>query len=218
MIDEDEQWRECIEPQGLLDLIRSRSSPRKLRLVACAYARNVWHLLTDERSRKAVDIAERFADGECAVTELLETHEEAAPVAAMAHQRDPKSPATRAARLAVACTHEDAYTAAYVGTFAWRGTTRRHPEFREQTPIFRELYGNPFIAWRIESGSPNSWGLAPIEMARAIYAERDFLRLPELADLLESRGCCHPELIAHCRELSGHLRGCWALDYILGKE
>lgn len=38
-------------------------SPRKRRLAACAFARSVWPILVDPRSRKAVEVAERSADG-----------------------------------------------------------------------------------------------------------------------------------------------------------
>ena len=49
--------------KGILD-------DRTLRLFACKCVREVWHLLTDKRSRKAVEVAERYAVGEATSEEL----------------------------------------------------------------------------------------------------------------------------------------------------
>ena len=43
---------------------------KTLRLFACKCVREVWHLLTDERSRKAVEVAERYAVGDATDEEL----------------------------------------------------------------------------------------------------------------------------------------------------
>ena len=45
----------------------------------------------------------------------------------------------------------------------------------------------------------------------------DYGGLPVLADALEEAGCTDADLLAHCRSGGGHLRGCWAVDLLLGK-
>jgi hypothetical protein len=42
--------------------------------------------------------------------------------------------------------------------------------------------------------------------------------LAVLADALEEAGCTNPDILGHCRRGGGHVRGCWAIDLLLGKE
>jgi hypothetical protein len=39
-----------------------------------------------------------------------------------------------------------------------------------------------------------------------------------LADALLDAGCADEEMVGHLREPGPHVRGCWAVDVILGKS
>ena len=124
------KFEPCYDPQErygdfsgtILDILKDKRIPAKdriwaatrkgmlddrtLRLFACKCVREVWHLLTDERSRKAVEVAELYAVGEATDEELA-----AAGAAAWAA-------AGAAARAAAWATARDAARAAAWAT-AW---------------------------------------------------------------------------------------------------
>src|SRR5262245_2582537 len=56
-------WANCQDSWRMLAEVRRQGSRRKLRLFFCACCRRIWHLLADERSRNAVQVAELSADG-----------------------------------------------------------------------------------------------------------------------------------------------------------
>ena len=46
----------------------------------------------------------------------------------------------------------------------------------------------------------------------------DRARLAVLSDALEEVGCTDTALLSHLRSPGPHVRGCWALDLVLGKS
>jgi hypothetical protein len=77
--------------------------------------------------------------------------------------------------------------------------------------LLRDLF--PFGPVAVEPGWRTPAVLAP---ARAAYDERRFERLPLLASALEEAGCTSGALLAHLRSGRDHVKGCWAVDLVLG--
>jgi hypothetical protein len=212
------EWLGCTDPQEILFFMWDDVSLRKLRLFAAASCRRVWHLLRDPRSRRAVEEAERYADG-LATREQMDAAYEGARGAHVALLQE-DGPASE---VAVACAVERAAMTPHGGEprlAAWgpaRVIVRRGPdgEAAAQVALLHEVFGNPF---RPTAFKP-AWLTDTVrKLARAIYEQRAFGRLPILADALEEGGCDDVDILAHLRGGGEHALGCWALDLVLGKD
>jgi hypothetical protein len=202
------EWLACTDPQPMLVAVWERLSDRKFRLFGCACCRRIWHLLTDPRSRRAVEAEEQHAEGLIGAAELRVARKAAAdlPGAGMA------VPSGRYCQ-----AQHPASTAAWA-TFAAAGhdrLTRWEAEKQAQADLLRCVAGNPF---RRVSPAP-AWRTALVTaMAQAIHQERQFHELPILADAIAESGCEDGEILAHLRNPGAHAPGCGVLDYILGKS
>ena len=87
-----------------------------------------------------------------------------------------------------------------------------------QTDLIRDIFGNPFRSTPVNPSWLKWNGGVVRKMAEAIYEERRFAELPILADALEDAGCSDSDLLSHCRGAGPHVRGCWVVDLILGKQ
>jgi hypothetical protein len=179
----------------------------------------------DERSRRAVEAAEQFADGVVADGEREAAH--TAAVAAWSERKGESTErmfaslaaalaaggatraAVRGAGLAVKWTADDSHKAAEAAAG------------KEQAAVLRDVVGSPFRPTPVEPSWLTSRVMA---FAQTAYEHRDLpagtldaCRLAILADALADAGCTDPDLLNHLRGPGPHYRGCWAVDLLLGK-
>jgi hypothetical protein len=228
------EWLACTDPWPMLDpdAFGGRSRDRKLRLFACACVRRVWDFLDDPRSRMAVEVAERFADGGATWTELgvafhaawtagrrFAGHTGVAEAAALECAYHDSFAAARNASLAAAeaaawSAHRDAAGAAGVYDALADALAAAQAD---QCALLRELVGNPFRPVNL-SEVVLGWNDATVpRLAGMIYAGPHWDDLPVLADALEEAGCSDAAVLAHCRGGGEHVRGCWVIDLLLAK-
>jgi len=268
----EQEWLSSADPTVMLFYLTrdetgydSKQCPkldRRLRLFACACcSRQVWGLMRGgstcpdcsgsgsiNRGQRAVEIAERYADGQATREELL--------AASTTDSHTVWNSADAAAR------YSSLWSAANAASWS---------EAREkQAALLRDIFGNPFrprafwtLGRLLSSGQTDMtqclhWNSGAITaLARAIYDERRFEDMPVLADALEEAGCTDRGILGHCRDSepcevctvlafcekllgakpeepdpdcsfchgtnwmplrSPHVRGCWVLDLLLGRE
>ena len=201
------EWSTCSDPNPMLEFLRGKISDRKLRLFAVACCRRIWHLLPDERSRRAVEAAEAYADGLISDEQLRIASGEAASVGIGFGIQFGAPNAAHFAALAgqVHCDRCAMSAARAVSQSA---------ESAAQAGLLRCIVGNPLKPITLDPAWLSSTAKA---LASTIYQERAFARLPSFAVCLKSAGCINPDILNHCRQPSEHCRGCWVVDLFLQK-
>jgi hypothetical protein len=206
-------WLKCTGPQRMLDYLRGKASPRKLRLFAYYCCAEWANLGTDD--------------------ELEEEYPPEARSVGLAYQ---------ALRQALAGTLEetvgelidclsDSVWSEYDDAFGRKWDRQRKSSLRKQAvamcALIRELFGNPF---RPVAKSADWLTPVAVALARAAYKgtaskkrrrpvgtlEPD--RLAVLADALEEAGCADADILGHLRGPGPHVRGCFVIDTLLDKK
>jgi hypothetical protein len=205
------EWLACADPKPMLESLRGKASERKLRLFTYACWRQARSRLTSERTKQAleaVEVAERHADGQATLEELVDARMSPWPGI-----NTPDPPLIEAA----ICYYLE------VARFANKKIQRNlHLGWWS---LLRDIIGNPFRPSPPLPAAVLAWNDRTVyRLAQAIYEDRqlpagtlDTARLAILADALLDAGCDDEALIAHCRGAGPHVRGCWAVDLILGK-
>jgi hypothetical protein len=173
---------------------------------------------------KAVEVAERFADGQATVQELDAAHDAAGEVLARATEPDADRGEQVLAQAATYVSHPSAHKAALAARTGLVENlrvvdTEGAGDLRSQCTILRDVLGNPFRPTPAITSAILSWNDGSIpKLAQVIYDDRRFDHLPLLADALETAGCTDLDILAHCREPGEHWRGCWVVDSLLGRN
>ncbi len=213
-------WDEANDHVPMMELVAARTSDRKLRLLLVAMARCVWERMPKGELRDAVSAAELYADGDESLSVVDDCRGRLygwAMSAATEEQRaffnsNDTNPVFTLARLTTYPTKM--LRSLTLSNSNWRGQSSRLGT--RVAELIREVFGNPF---RPVAFSPNWRTDTALTLARQMYDAREFSAAPILADALQDAGCDSDDLLNHLRDTSAtHVRGCWALDLVLGKE
>ncbi len=218
-------WLASSDPQEMLELLDGRASDRKLRLFAVACCRLFSEFLVMEESRRALGLAEEFADNRAGMESLQSAFAEAREIPGkLATKGNYIQSAAAAAASAEADAWQAASRAAYLIYDAAKPLVAKTPDGKVveaypvirdcEVAILRDIFGNPFRQVTLEA----DWGNAGVlyECER-VYEENLFQDLHFLGKQLEGAGLADEDILQHCCSGVTHVKGCWAVDLLLGK-
>src|SRR5262245_28849839 len=192
------EWLACADPKALVRHLGRGASARKLRLFAWACWRRRAEAIRPAARKgllAAVGRVEGWLDGGRAL-----------------------APAERRRWIVAGHAAYNTALATVSALMAASGCSRLGPAEAELCALVPAVFGSPFHAITV----PDPWRAAAdgaaVKVARGIYEDGAFDRLPILADALEEAGCTSQAILAHCRGSGPHVRGCWVVDLVLGKQ
>ena len=204
-------WNAAVDGYALVKALfrddRSTRSPavlRKFVLLGCANSRRVGERLNSDPLRQVIDAAERHADaGDYASDEEMYQAIRSLNRWAAGHGL------RWAVERATVCL-----SGVCLGGVKRLFDTAPAEDEPYLTAVVRDLFPDPSTP---PVKVPKAWRTpAVLAVARGCYDAHAFDRLPVLADALEDAGCDSEPLLAHLRGPGPHVRGCWALDAVLG--
>jgi hypothetical protein len=233
----EQEWRVRHDLERMVAFVEGHARPRKLRLFACACCLRHDHWVEETPAAEALGVALAFADGHATTEQLVSAARAATACAnhfyAMFRETGQLEPyyahvaASACAQAAAETPGELLRAAVYAGQVQayamcesldvsdiWREYQAR--ETADQAALIRDIFGNPFrpatpdLAWRTATA---------VALAQMMYNSREFSAMPILADALQDAGCDSADMLDHCRDPKQvHVRGCWAVDLVLGKS
>jgi hypothetical protein len=231
------EWLACTDPTKLMKQFRELGSGRRLRLLAAAAVHQVEPLLSSDVCRLSLDLAIRLADENVPEVLQSEMRREAWEYIRVNAGTRPQASvnADTAAVKAIHSLPDEAVRMALWET-AKALTRQRSADSRQWEealiwskgrlmPLVRDIFGNPFRPVTISSAILAWNNAVVVRLAQAAYEDRhlpagtlDNTRLLILADALEEAGCTDADILGHLRGPGPHVRGCWVVDWCLGKS
>lgn len=209
----EQEWLTATDMSPMLEFLSGKASDRKLRLLTCAFCSHTREVTTDPFFHTAFDTAERHADGLATNAELGLLRERIVRFAPLPSSIDN---AMVLPNYLLSQDEDLAYAVWGSGNSFWSLPA----SFRSRVGTLHvaythDIFGNPF---RPVSADPRWLTSNVVDLAAAIYKDHAFDRLAILSDALQDAGCDDDQILAHCRSDGPHVRGCWVVDLLLGKE
>jgi hypothetical protein len=217
----EEEWLSCADWKEMGRHLRqqgyhgSQTFDRKWRLLGCAICRLFWDRIPHDRNRAAITVIERHPAGSFDDFELHDALCSSSSVEYDFADLDTYWAIKNLGRSYYKIQPESAFVHAAIVADRECGGQGKEP----RVPLlFREVFGNPFRKVTI-THVLLQWNLGTVpRLAQTIYDEDRWADILILSDALEDAGCDNVDILNHLRGPGPHVRGCWALDILLGKE